>query len=80
MTTFMRTVIEVPDDVVHHLDQVNERENCSRAALIREAIVEFLQQKAIYPAEAAFGLWKERDVDGVAYQAALLSEWENPGE
>ena len=77
MMTLMRTIIEVPDDIIQLLDQVSERENCSRAAMIREAIVEYLQQKTIAPAEAAFGLWKGRGVDGVAYQAALRSEWED---
>lgn len=72
----MRTIIDVPDDLVRRLDEVGLRENCSRAALIRQAIAEYLQHKIMPPGEAAFGIWKGMDRDGVQYQATLRSEWE----
>ncbi|MFT7173936.1 MAG: metal-responsive CopG/Arc/MetJ family transcriptional regulator, partial [Paracoccaceae bacterium] len=36
--TFMRTVIDVPDEIIQSLDQVGGAEKRSRASLIREAI------------------------------------------
>jgi hypothetical protein len=50
----------------------------SRAALVREAITDFLRVKSIPQAEAAFGLWKQRNKDGVVYQNDLRQEWESP--
>ena len=73
----MRTIIEVPDDVIKSLDRVGGAEKRSRAALIREAISEYLRTKAVPPAEAAFGLWKRHPKDGIQYQKALRDEWEN---
>ncbi|MFT6241242.1 MAG: putative transcriptional regulator [Akkermansiaceae bacterium] len=75
--TFMRTVIDVPDEIIQSLDQVGGAEKRSRASLIREAIAEYLRMKAIPPAEAAFGHWKDTPRDGVQYQNDLRGEWEN---
>jgi predicted transcriptional regulator len=58
------------------LDRVGKTHQKSRAALVREAITDFLREKSIPQAEAAFGLWKERNLDGVAYQNDLRQEWE----
>lgn len=76
MMSFMRTVIDVPDDLIESLDRVSVLEQCSRAALIRDAITEYLKVKSIPAAEEAFGLWKDRRTDGVRYQRALRAEWE----
>lgn len=77
MMTFMRTIIDVPDDMIQSLDRVGVAENRSRAALIREAITEYLHQKAAPCAEAAFGLWRQRQTDGINYQDELRQEWES---
>lgn len=75
MLASMRTVIDVPDQLIKTLDEVSSTEQRSRAALIREAIAEFLRKKSGPPAEAAFGLWKDRKIDGVRYQDDLRGEW-----
>jgi metal-responsive CopG/Arc/MetJ family transcriptional regulator len=72
----MRTIIDIPDQLVESLDRVGKTHQKSRAALVREAITDFLREKSIPQAEAAFGLWKERNQDGVAYQNDLRQEWE----
>ncbi len=77
MMSPMRTVIDVPDKLVESLDRVSGAEQRPRAALIREAIAEFLSRKSISPAEAAFGLWQGRKTDGVKYQRDIRSEWES---
>lgn len=77
MLSIMRTVIDVPDKLIHSLDRVSGNEQRSRAALIREAISEFLRKKSVAPAEAAFGIWKKRTTDGVRYQRDLRDEWES---
>ena len=77
MLSSMRTVIDVPDQLIESLDRVSGTEQRSRAALIREAIAEFLRRKSGPSAEAAFGLWKDRKTDGLRYQNGLRTEWEN---
>ena len=61
----MRTIVEVPDDVVESLDEIGEAGGF-RAALIRYAISDFLNKSEGSRSEA-FGLWKDRSEDGVAY-------------
>jgi predicted transcriptional regulator len=72
----MRTVIDLPDDLMQSLDRVSGAEKRSRASLIREAISAYLRLKSMPPAEAAFGLWKAKATDGVQYQAELRQEWD----
>ena len=77
MMTIMRTIIEVPEDVIESLDRVRAVEKRSRAAVIREAIDAYLESKAAPEAEAAFGLWQSRAKDGLKYQDALREDWED---
>lgn len=76
MMSVMRTVIDVPDEIIATLDRVSGREKRSRAALIREAISDYLRKNALPPADEAFGIWKAKPTDGVAYQQSLRTEWE----
>ena len=78
MMTLMRAIIDIPDQLVESLDRVGKTYQKSRSALVREAITEFLRVKSIPQAEAAFGLWKQRNKDGVVYQNDLRQEWESP--
>ena len=73
----MRTVIDVPDDTIEPLDRVSDSENRPRAALIREALADYLKKKTAPPAEAAFGIWKHHALDGVRYQEELRGEWQS---
>lgn len=77
MMTFMRTIIDVPDDVIESLDRVRAREKRSRAAVIREAIDVYLRSKSAPEVENAFGLWKAKSRDGVQYQRELRSDWDD---
>lgn len=73
----MRTVIDVPEEIIKSLDRVSGVEKRSRAALIREALGEYVRMKSVPSMESAFGIWKENQVDGVGYQDELRDEWEN---
>lgn len=76
MMTLMRTVIDVPEEVIQSLDRMCGIEKRSRAALIRDALAAYLREKAVPSAEAAFGLWKTPPTDGVEYQSDLRDEWQ----
>ncbi|NKI70648.1 ribbon-helix-helix protein, CopG family [Collimonas pratensis] len=70
----MRTLVDIPDGLIKGLADISATEKKSRAELIREAIAEYLQ-KHKPTTVAAFGLWKDRKVDGLAYQEQVRSEW-----
>jgi len=48
---------------------MGEKKVCSRAALIREAIAEYLRNKTHRSPEKAFGIWKKKNVDAVDYRS-----------
>ena len=61
-----------------HLEALNalgEQQQQSRAALIREAVAEYLVRHRRQDAEAAFGLWNGSAGDGLAYQEKVREEW-----
>lgn len=60
------------------LEQVAEREGISRAEAIRRAIDAAYSEAHTANAarEAAFGLWKGRKRDSLAYVDSLRDEWE----
>ena len=70
----MRSLIDIPDEQAVPLAEVCRRHAISRAEAIRRAIALYLEQQG-GPEDAAYGLWKDRGIDGVAYQQALRREW-----
>lgn len=73
----MRTIIELPDEQVRALDTWRESRGLSRAEAVRRAVAHLLQHEvdARAAATAAFGLWRERALDGLAEQERLRAEW-----
>lgn len=69
----MRTIIELPEAQIKALTALCEREQVSRAALIREAVAEYLSARATSVPDQAFGLWRGRGEDGLSYQERLRS-------
>ncbi len=76
MISPMRTIVDIPDQFIESLDRLGTTNHQSRAAIIREAIADFLKVKSLPPSEAAFGIWKSRKMDGVDYQNEQRQEWE----
>jgi metal-responsive CopG/Arc/MetJ family transcriptional regulator len=71
----MRTLIDINERQLRRLDELAKRQRQSRAAVIREAIDGYLEEKSSKAASDAFGLWGKREVDGLAYQKKVRSEW-----
>lgn len=69
----MRTLVDIPENQIHDLADICAAEKVSRAEIIRRAIFAYLENKKPDSADA-FGLWKNRKVDGVAYQEQARSE------
>lgn len=72
----MRTIIDIPANQLEQLALFASQQKISRAELIRRAVADYLQRYVAVRADDAFGLWRERNVDGVAYQQRLREEWD----
>lgn len=70
----MRTLVDIPDKQLEELSAICEIEKVSRAEVIRQAIATYVEKKRPLTFEA-FGIWKQRKVDGLAYQDQVRSEW-----
>ena len=71
----MRALVDIEDYQIERLDELARRQKRSRAALIRQALREYLNSRAAESAENAFGLWGGRAGDGLEYQERIRSEW-----
>ncbi len=70
----MKTILELPQDLIELLSRVCKHKQISKAEAIRTAVRVYWGADA--PTDSAFGLWKNRKIDGMAYQRKLRSEWE----
>ena len=71
----MRTLVDIPDDQISALAELCERLKQPRAALIREAIGEYLARRSRARESDAFGLWGTDATDGLTYQRKMRAEW-----
>jgi metal-responsive CopG/Arc/MetJ family transcriptional regulator len=71
----MRTLVDLGDNQIQALDELSKKEKRSRAALIRQAIDDYLATRPSKQESDAFGLWGNRKVDGLAYQEKVRREW-----
>jgi len=79
--TEYRTMLYLPHALYAQALLAAKRQKKSLAAVIREAISQYLQNpskgnysKALH---AGFGLWKDRSSGGVAYENRIRSQWKN---
>lgn len=75
---FMRTIIDIPEELLDRLAEICEREGISRAEAIRRAIAELTARGAL-PDEDAFGLWRGRARSALEIEDRLRSEWGEEG-
>lgn len=71
----MRTIINLADDQVRRLAEVCRREGVSRAEAIRRAVADYLDARCLREREDAFGLWRDRRIDGLEYERRQRREW-----
>jgi metal-responsive CopG/Arc/MetJ family transcriptional regulator len=70
----MRTLVDIPEPQIRALDDASRREKRSRAALIRQAIDEYLAKDGETCDDDAFGILRGGE-DGLAYQKRMRDEW-----
>lgn len=71
----MRTIVELPEQQIEALKLLSQREGLSRAELMRRAVAEYLSRHQGEDG-SAFGLWRQRGVDGLTYQKNQRREWD----
>ena len=71
----MRTIINLADDQVRQLAEVCRREGVSRAEVIRRAVTYYLDAQCLLDREDAFGLLRDRRIDGLEYERRQRREW-----
>jgi predicted transcriptional regulator len=70
-----RILIDLPVPQIEKLALIARAEHRSRAAIMRDAIETYITHHTFAPSPNVFGLWKDKNIDGLAYQEALRSEW-----
>lgn len=71
----MRTLVDIPEKMLGELDSIAKRESISRAEAVRRAIAEFMAERGVMRSDAAFGIWKSRNIDALEYEDSLRGEW-----
>ena len=71
----MRTLVDIPEKQLKALTRLSKARKRSRAAIIRDAVTDYLEREHRASKDAAFGLWGDRTVDGLDYQRKLRAEW-----
>ena len=71
----MRIEIDIDDAQVKELEKLAERSGKTRESMIRQALAEYIDRRTPAPLDEAFGLWRDRKVDGLEYQDKVRSEW-----
>ena len=71
----MRALVDLEQDQIRKLDQMAKARRRSRAALIRDAVAAYVEKDKKATANDAFGLWRGRSIDGLAFQEKVRSEW-----
>lgn len=73
----MRTLVDIPDDLIGELDALARSHKRSRAAEVREAVRKHVLDKSDRSwIDAGYGYWKDRDDigDAVEYQRAIRED------
>ncbi len=71
----MRTLVDIPAEDLELVNGVVKKLEISRAEFVRRAISLYLEPHRADPAADAFGIWRDRPVDGLEYQERMREEW-----
>jgi predicted transcriptional regulator len=72
-----RFLVDIPDDDLARIDAIARADGRSRAAVLRDAVADYITHSSKDWLEAGFGLWAKHGFteDGLKYQNRLREEW-----
>ena len=70
----MKTLIDIPNNQIESLAVICDRFNISRSEAIRRSIDLFIIKNNKKNIDV-FGIWKDKNIDGLTYQNNLRDEW-----
>ncbi|TNH45031.1 hypothetical protein [Photorhabdus luminescens] len=77
MTVVTRVNIDLPEEMIRALEILKERfPDKSCVEHIRKAVDAYLETNILEHSNSAFGLWKDKKLDGSEYQNSLREEWQ----
>ena len=71
----MRTLMDLPDNLLHDLDNVSMREGISRAEAVRRAVSAYVTERNVPRHDAAFGIWKNKNLNPLDHEDLLRDGW-----
>ena len=71
----MRTIVDIPEDLLAELDAQAQQDRVSRAEAVRRAISEFVANRPRNAPGAGFGAWKGKHIDALTFVDRLRDEW-----
>jgi len=72
----MRTLVDIPENDLSRLTKMSKTRKVSRSQLVRNAVSRFLQEEEPDSLDKLFGIWADRNIDGLEYQEQMRREWE----
>jgi len=72
----VRTLVDIPEGDLSRLTKLSKTRKVSRAQLVRSAVSRFLQEEESDSLDKLFGIWTDRNIDGLEYQEQMRREWE----
>ena len=70
----MKTLVDIPNNQIKSLAMICDEFNISRSEAIRRGIDLFIKKNNKKNIDV-FGIWKDKNIDGLKYQNNLRDEW-----
>jgi predicted transcriptional regulator len=71
----MRTLVDLSETQIEALAALCDQVGRPRETVIREAVAEYLERRAVKRIPTAYGLWGAEATDGLIYQEKARAAW-----
>ena len=73
----MQTMIEISEQEFAQLNLLSESRQVSPADILHDAVRKYLGEQGKDKLDEFFGIWADRDIDGLEYQLKIRAEWDH---
>jgi len=71
----MGALVEIKAEQLQELDRLAKETDRPLSVIVEEALSAYLRNEKSRSLDAAFGLWRNLEVDGLQYQEEIRKEW-----